>query len=200
MASGSKKGPSVAAIIMLLVAIALALWLASMRRADAAECKRLAPTEHDHDTLCLAAAVYYEARSQDEVGQELVAWVVINRTHSPRWPHDICAVVWQPQQFAWTNGSVCLSPDMTASDWEAAVQVARRVLNRRDQSPITATYFMNPDTASAEARDWFYLNLVPLFGYDDAKGNAHHFFRHPDDPATLEAMALELENENEQTE
>jgi spore germination cell wall hydrolase CwlJ-like protein len=29
--------------------------------------------------------------------------VTLNRVTSPRWPNQVCAVVWQPYQFSWTN-------------------------------------------------------------------------------------------------
>lgn len=173
--------------VIFWTAMALLAMLAT-QHARASTCNRPPPTEHQHELLCLAAAVYYEARSQDEIGQELVAWVVINRTNSANWPSTICEVVWQPSQFGWTNGSVCLSPNINSKAWERAVLVARRVMSRQHRPRVTATYFMNPDSSDPAAREWFYRELIPLFGYDDEQGRAHHFFRHPDDPATLGSL------------
>lgn len=45
--------------------------------------------------LCLALAVYYEARSESVVAQAAVAQVVMQRVESPRYPNDVCAVVKQ---------------------------------------------------------------------------------------------------------
>jgi spore germination cell wall hydrolase CwlJ-like protein len=44
---------------------------------------------------CLARAVYFEARSESEVGQMAVAKVILNRVKSPNYPKSICGVVYQ---------------------------------------------------------------------------------------------------------
>ena len=53
--------------------------------------------------VCLAAAIFFEARDQPIHGQMAVANVVMNRVESPRWPDEICAVVFQPNQFSFTH-------------------------------------------------------------------------------------------------
>ena len=53
--------------------------------------------------FCLAAAIFFEARDQPVQGQMAVANVVMNRVESPRWPDEICAVVFQPSQFSFTH-------------------------------------------------------------------------------------------------
>ena len=45
--------------------------------------------------LCLALAVYHEARNEPVEGQVAVAQVVLNRVDDPRYPDTICAVVEQ---------------------------------------------------------------------------------------------------------
>jgi len=47
---------------------------------------------------CLARAVYFEARSETEMGQLAVAKVIINRTRDPNYPKTICGVVYQGSQ------------------------------------------------------------------------------------------------------
>ena len=44
---------------------------------------------------CLARAVYFEARSESELGQLAVARVILNRTKDPAYPKTICGVVYQ---------------------------------------------------------------------------------------------------------
>jgi spore germination cell wall hydrolase CwlJ-like protein len=44
---------------------------------------------------CLARAIYFEARSESELGQLAVARVILNRTKSPDYPKSICGVVYQ---------------------------------------------------------------------------------------------------------
>jgi spore germination cell wall hydrolase CwlJ-like protein len=44
---------------------------------------------------CLARAVYFEARSESELGQMAVAKVILNRTRTEGFPKSICGVVYQ---------------------------------------------------------------------------------------------------------
>jgi spore germination cell wall hydrolase CwlJ-like protein len=43
--------------------------------------------------MCLAIAVYFEARSEPIWGQIAVAEVIVNRAEHPRFPDTVCAVV-----------------------------------------------------------------------------------------------------------
>lgn len=47
------------------------------------------------ELLCLAMAIYYEARSESLFGQIAVAQVAINRVESPRYPDSLCEVLTQ---------------------------------------------------------------------------------------------------------
>ena len=53
--------------------------------------------------MCLAAAVFFEARSEHLDAQRAVAEVVMNRVKSDRWPDTICGVVFQKKQFSFTH-------------------------------------------------------------------------------------------------
>src|SRR5688572_9143931 len=44
---------------------------------------------------CLAQAVYFEARSESELGQLAVATVILNRAKTEHYPSSICGVVYQ---------------------------------------------------------------------------------------------------------
>ncbi|MBC8037252.1 MAG: cell wall hydrolase [Rhizobiales bacterium] len=44
---------------------------------------------------CLARAIYFEARSETELGQHAVAKVILNRVKDPNFPKSICGVVYQ---------------------------------------------------------------------------------------------------------
>ncbi len=44
---------------------------------------------------CLARAVYFEARSESDMGQLAVAKVILNRVKTPNYPKSICGVVYQ---------------------------------------------------------------------------------------------------------
>jgi spore germination cell wall hydrolase CwlJ-like protein len=44
---------------------------------------------------CLARAIYFEARSESEIGRLAVAKVILNRVQSPFYPDTVCGVVYQ---------------------------------------------------------------------------------------------------------
>ena len=50
--------------------------------------------------MCLAMAIYFEARSEPVEGQMAVAQVVMNRVANTRYPSEVCEVVKQKYQFA----------------------------------------------------------------------------------------------------
>ena len=50
--------------------------------------------------LCVALAVYFEARNQPPQGQIAVAHVVLNRVADPHYPSDPCAVVMEGPTYA----------------------------------------------------------------------------------------------------
>lgn len=52
---------------------------------------------------CLALAIYFEARGEPLEGKIAVAEVIYNRVVDPRYPSDICSVVYERKQFSWTH-------------------------------------------------------------------------------------------------
>lgn len=55
---------------------------------------------------CLAENIYYESKSEPNLGQRAVAFVTMNRVHHDKFPNSVCGVVKQKQQFSWRyNGS-----------------------------------------------------------------------------------------------
>jgi hypothetical protein len=82
---------------------------------------------------CLARAVYFEARSESELGQLAVAKVILNRTKNPDYPKSICGVVYQGSgrrnscQFSFACDGL---PDdvRQPAAWANAKQIAQRAL------------------------------------------------------------------------
>jgi spore germination cell wall hydrolase CwlJ-like protein len=82
---------------------------------------------------CLARAVYFEARSESEIGQMAVAKVILNRVKSPNYPNSICGVVYQGSnrrnscQFSFACDGL---PDdvKQPGSWAQAKSVARRAV------------------------------------------------------------------------
>jgi spore germination cell wall hydrolase CwlJ-like protein len=50
---------------------------------------------HERQAVCLAQAIYFEARGEPLAGQFAVARVILNRTADRRFPNTICEVVYQ---------------------------------------------------------------------------------------------------------
>ena len=82
---------------------------------------------------CLARAVYFEARSESELGQVAVAKVILNRVKDPEYPNTICGVVYQGSgrrnscQFSFACDGL---PDdvKSASAWANAKRVAKMTI------------------------------------------------------------------------
>lgn len=55
------------------------------------------------DLECFALNIYYEARGESKLGQELVAQVTMNRYRMQGYPMNICKVVTQKAQYSWTR-------------------------------------------------------------------------------------------------
>ena len=76
------------------------------------------------ELLCLAQAVYFEARGEPLSGQLAVAQVVINRAESGRFAASYCGVVTQPAQFSFVRGGRIPTPNAGSSAWTRAKAVA----------------------------------------------------------------------------
>jgi spore germination cell wall hydrolase CwlJ-like protein len=82
---------------------------------------------------CLARAVYFEARSESELGQLAVAKVILNRVKDPEYPNTICGVVYQGSgrrnscQFSFACDGL---PDdvKSASSWASAKRIAKKAI------------------------------------------------------------------------
>jgi spore germination cell wall hydrolase CwlJ-like protein len=74
----------------------------------------------------MAKNIYYEAGSEPYEGKLAVAQVTMNRTRSPQFPHNVCEVVYQKDQFSWVNEKHKKSTDKYS--WEECILIARRAL------------------------------------------------------------------------
>jgi spore germination cell wall hydrolase CwlJ-like protein len=97
----------------------------SMRRASA--------TDRGRALQCLTAAIYYEAASEPDAGQQAVAQVILNRVRHPAFPNTVCGVIYQGSerttgcQFSYAcDGSMARIPAKAA--WNRALGVAARAL------------------------------------------------------------------------
>jgi spore germination cell wall hydrolase CwlJ-like protein len=96
---------------------------------------------------CLAAAVYYEARSEGVEGQRAVAQIVLNRVRHPAFPNSVCGVVYQGSQrrtgcqFSFTcDGSMRRAREPGA--WAQAQRIAGAALAGSVYGPVgLATHY-----------------------------------------------------------
>jgi spore germination cell wall hydrolase CwlJ-like protein len=93
----------------------------------------IAPEKLDSEKLCLAQAIYFEARSEPEAGRAAVAQVILNRMTSGHYPSSICGVVFQNQQnyHACQFSFTCEGRALRVRDnesWAQAMRVADDVL------------------------------------------------------------------------
>lgn len=85
----------------------------------------LAHTNKDFE--CLAKNIYFEARGESKEGKIAVAQVTLNRViHQTEFHKTICGVVYQKDQFSWTNDRVQSIKDYY--QWEEAQYIALGVL------------------------------------------------------------------------
>jgi spore germination cell wall hydrolase CwlJ-like protein len=100
------------------------------------------------EQACLATAVYYEARSESELGQLAVAKVILNRVRDPAYPKSICGVVYQGAdkghgcQFSFACDGRAEQP-RSGKAWAEAKQIASRAMAGEADVKIisTATHY-----------------------------------------------------------
>lgn len=97
-------------------------------------------------TLCLAQAIYHEARGEPFEGQSNVALVVMHRVADPRWPDSVCEVVYQPAQFSFTAKPHPIREPTAFRDSLAlaAVIYMETTFPEYDPGPDPILYFYNP--------------------------------------------------------
>ena len=76
--------------------------------------------------LCMAKNLYYEAAMEPFEGKLAVAQVTMNRTRNPQFPHTVCGVVYEKDQFSWVAEKHKGITDKYA--WEECVMIAKRAL------------------------------------------------------------------------
>lgn len=96
----------------------------------------------DREEECLAAATYFEAKSEPLDGQLAVARVILNRAKSGRFPSSMCGVVFQPSQFSFVRGRGFPAIARGGRDWREAVAIAHIAREGLwDPSVSNALYF-----------------------------------------------------------
>jgi len=120
---------------------------ASIRPAQPFSMVRASPTDRARALECLTSAIYYEAATEPDDGQQAVAQVILNRVRHPAFPATVCGVVYQGSekttgcQFSYAcDGSMARVPSRTY--WLRAMKVAAAALNGHVFAPVgLATHY-----------------------------------------------------------
>ena len=96
------------------------------------------------DLECLAAGVYFEAKSESLAGQLAVGEVIANRANSGRrFPSSYCGVLFQRGQFSFVRGSSYPSVARSSRQWQNAVAIARIVDQELHESAVPGALFFH---------------------------------------------------------
>lgn len=118
-----------------VISPSLAKLNAMAQRRDEVKAKLAAYLKHQRaEQICLAKAIYFEARSEPTLGQIAVAGVVLNRVESERYPNTICGVVFQNDhrknacQFSFAcDGKTDVA--RSSKHWRGAMQLAKAFMD-----------------------------------------------------------------------
>ena len=66
--------------------------------------------------VCLATAIYFEARGEPTLGQIAVGQVIMTRVSDPRFPDNVCGVVKEVYYYAW-NPEIPIPDQCQFSFW-----------------------------------------------------------------------------------
>lgn len=129
------------------------------------------------DLVCLAKNIYFEARNQNEQGQLAIAFVTKNRVDHPRWPNNICDVVYQYKQFSWYSDGKSDNPKNPRA-WDNAIKLAAAFLNSYNFSPV---FYSKPTPDITEGATHYHADYVdPTWAYSMVKAikiGSHIFYQ-----------------------
>jgi N-acetylmuramoyl-L-alanine amidase len=95
--------------------------------------------------MCMAVAIFFEARGEPVVAKEAVANVIINRVEDRRYPNSVCAVVNEHKAFSYTHDGLSDDPTRHTGHqdkiaWVESQEVAKEALGG-NLLGITSTHY-----------------------------------------------------------
>jgi len=107
--------------------------------------------ELNDDVYCHAQNLYFETSGEPYKGKVAVIFVVSNRVKDPRWPNDVCDVIWQKKwkrkkrrfisQFSWTTDGKSDTP-RHKKEWYQSLLIAQAWKDKRLKNTIgSATHY-----------------------------------------------------------
>ena len=101
---------------------------------------------------CLAAGIYFEAKSEPLAGQLAVGQVIANRASSGRFAQTYCGVLFQRSQFSFIRGRSLPGVPRASRDWQDAVAIAKIVDQELHPSPMGKALFFHATRVSPRWR------------------------------------------------
>ena len=102
----------------------------------------------DREMECLAAGIYFEAKSESLAGQLAVGHVIADRASSGRFPSSYCGVLFQRSQFSFVRGKSWPAVARSSRQWQNAVAIARIVDEDMHASPVAKSLFFHAKRVS----------------------------------------------------
>ncbi len=124
---------------------------------------------------CLTAAIYYEAASEPDAGQQAVAQVILNRVRHPAFPGTVCGVVYQGSEHAGCQFSFACDGAMTRvparTAWVRAARAAGMALAGYVFAPVgLATHYHTYAVTPAWNRSLVMTDVVGAHFFHRWKG------------------------------
>lgn len=118
------------------------------------------------DLYYMTEAIYFEAATEPEECQMLVAEVILNRKADSRWNGTVKGVIWAKYQFSYTHdGKHEIMLDLDARKRIEAVAIKVLGGNVVDKSE-GSLYYYNPNLANPDW-DWSKIEKVMSCGHHD---------------------------------
>lgn len=89
---------------------------------------------------CMAKVIDHEAGNQPRAGQLAVAYVMINRVLSEKFPNSLCGVAYQPRQFSYIHSHRIREGSQR---WDNAQAIAREALSGQSQDTSAGALFFH---------------------------------------------------------
>jgi len=106
------------------------------------------------ELICLAIAIYYEARSEPLIGQLAVAQIIMQRSESPRFHNDVCDVTHQYRHFSYFWDGLPERPNDEGA-WKMAQDIASMAAaGARIIDLIGVYHYVTIDTYPCVTHNW----------------------------------------------
>ena len=122
-----------------------------------------APPPPAKEIMCVATAVYHEARGEPLMGQAAVAYTIKHRTESKDFPKTACQVVYQVKPVEQFTDIRKAKPDYSSKEWKTAVRIATLAWVGYIADPTRgAMYYYNPEKAAKPS--WAKMQILARIG------------------------------------